>query len=178
MPTATLKPQLDELQGLLELRYGDGYPRLYWLSGARRGRSAGCYLYRRNKPYVSVMIDGRRYTASQLVWFLTRGYWVNRVGHFDGDLMNLHPDNLFDGVSLMRTNPTGFRGVKEIPRPYLHSPRWFRGQYKSNGKTVTSKSFKNPEEAARWYDEHCSGGLTNQFLGYLPWEIDEDLEHA
>lgn len=106
---------VEELRALL--RYAPETGHLYWkvsTHGRRMDQPAGTP--QPETRYISLMIDGARYQAHGLIWFLVTGDWL-MVDHEDSDGGNNRWPNLRpatkqqNGWNVVGRGASGFKGV-------------------------------------------------------------------
>lgn len=149
---------LAELRELL--RYDTESGELFWLvnrrAGARMGGRAGTIVH---DGYRVITINGRKYSAHRLAWFLAHGAWPrNYIDHINGVRDDNRLNNLRDvsasvnsqnlrGVT-RRNVSTGFLGVTQ--HKLLKK---FQSQITCNGKTHYLGLFSSAEAAHSAYLE-------------------------
>lgn len=134
------------------LRYEPDSGELYWLAnrpnGVKAGEQAGSV---RKDGYRYICVDGVRYYAQVIIWFLQTGKWpADMVDHKNRQRDDNRWDNLreatrsqnISNAKLRVDNSTGFKGV-------FRQPNGFRAQINAGGVRYALGVFKTLEEAAK-----------------------------
>lgn len=109
-----------------------------------------------SKGHVNVAVDGRMWTAHQIVFVWHHGWLPPEIDHenrvkTDNRISNLRPASSTQNkgnIGLLRNNTSGFRGVSLNGR----SGKWC-AQIKIKGKQTYLGRFDTPEQAALRYNE-------------------------
>lgn len=112
-----------------------------------------------SEGYRAVWIDGNRYQAHRVVFFLVHGYMPSQVDHIDCNPMNNSIDNLraADSSGNNRNkkksskNSSGFKGVTWNK----HNKRW-AAKIGVDGATINLGMFTTPEAAHEAYKSASS----------------------
>jgi hypothetical protein len=136
------------------LRYDRETGLLWWLvstHGRRMHQPAGTA----SGGYVSLMLNGRRYQAHRVIWFLENGDWI-MVDHRNLDGIDNRWDNLRpatkqeNGRNSRGYAKSGFKGVYPTP-----SGKWV-ARIKIGDRMVNFPSRVTAEEA---YADYCAAAL-------------------
>lgn len=113
------------------------------------GQMAGVSI--KDRGYIMIGIDGKRYPAHHLVWLYMTGVWPeNQIDHKDGDKTN----NLFENLrevkpyqnswnsAITKRNTSGVKGIT-----YDKAAKQWRAVITVNGKKAFNKNFRTKEEA-------------------------------
>ena len=100
-------------------------------------------------------IDGKRYWAHHLVWFIETGKWPLMIDHINGQPDDNRIENLRvctrlqnqRNVKRHRDNTSGFKGVF-----WIESQKRFHARITTDGKAEHLGSFVSAVDAARAYD--------------------------
>lgn len=109
-----------------------------------------------SKGHVNVAVDGRMWTAHQIVFVWHHGWLPPEIDHenrvkTDNRIGNLRPASSTQNkgnIGLLRNNTSGYRGVSFNNR----SGKWHT-QIKIKGKQTYLGRFDTPEQAALRYNE-------------------------
>jgi hypothetical protein len=138
----------------------------HWKVSRSRNAKAGCVAgYLEATGYVRITIDGARYLAHRLAWFLTHGVWHSCIDHknrncSDNRLCNLRPATKAENSRNSRlrlNNRCGFKGVYYRPTVTYRdgatslraSP--FCASIRVGGRQRNLGYFKTPEDAHAAY---------------------------
>lgn len=133
------------------LRYDAESGLLYWRV-IKRGRRPVAGGVSHTRGYVSVMIDGSRWQAHGLIWFLVTGDWL-MIDHEDADTGNNRWSNLRpatkqeNGWNSRAYAKSGFKGVYPTP-----SGKW-TARLKIGDQLTNFPSRDTPEEA---FADYCA----------------------
>lgn len=128
---------------------------LRWLlpkQGRRRNGPAGS---EQSMGYVVVMIDGQRYQAHRIIWYLITGDWI-MVDHRNGDgyenrIDNLRPATMQEnGWNSRGYAASGYKGVYATK-----SGKW-TARIKIGGKIINFPSRATAEEA---HADYCAAAI-------------------
>lgn len=96
------------------------------------GKPAGYFASNRNGTWKQIGFKGERYSATHLAWVLVTGRWPkHRIGHHDGNAMNLKWSNLFEdhdnliyrSRAIQSNNTSGVPGVYQRRSDGLYEAR-------------------------------------------------------
>jgi hypothetical protein len=149
------KPAPMPVEDLRKLfRYDRETGLLWWLvptHGRRMDQPAGSP----SGGYISLMLDGSRYQAHRIIYFLETGEWI-LVDHRDGDGLNNAWGNLRratkqqNGWNMPGRGMSGYKGVYPTA-----SGKW-TARIKIGGKILNSPSRDTPEEA---FADYCAAAV-------------------
>lgn len=107
-----------------------------------------------NLGYILIYIDGLRYRAHRVAWFVSYGHWPeNEVDHINGirsdnRIVNLRDvdrsGNMHNASGKLSGNSTGVQGVHKVKKKYLSA-------ITVNGKRTVLGRFNTLEEAESAY---------------------------
>ena len=118
------------------------------------GDLAGCI---HNKGYWWIRIDGKRFLAHHIIWFIAKGYWPkNQIDHIDGKKLNNAITNLREVTNQQnswnsykrKNNVSGYKGVSW----HNYSKKWQVSIFVEN-KKIYIGVFESKNDAARAYNE-------------------------
>lgn len=120
----------------------------------RPGSRAGTRVWRKNRCYRRIMIEGVSFLEHRLAWLYMKGYFVPEVDHWDADGENNKFPNLRECTSTQNkanqrrsvANKSGFKGVYWV----AGRQKWY-ASIQVNGRTRHLGAFDEKEEAARAY---------------------------
>jgi hypothetical protein len=93
-----------------------------------------------------VIVKKYRLYKTQVIFYLTRGYWADFVTFVDGNKNNYSPSNLQE-IRYRKDSTSGYTGVS-----YIHLLNKWRAASKRKGKFLIQKAFNTPQEA---YHAYC-----------------------
>lgn len=133
-----------------ELFYKGECGNWYWVNEYKRkhkGKPIG-YSEAKSSDYRSFMIDGVRYYAHRVVYWLETGEWPEYVDHIDRNPRNTHPSNLRAASSVVNarnaTRPLRAVGTGHKRKDGAHS---YRVHIYENDKPVYVGTFYTEAEA-------------------------------
>lgn len=103
--------------------------------------------------YIQLAIQGKKYYAHRLAWFLMTKEWPEEVDHINRNRVDNRWENLRKATRTQnaanikdRANSTGYRGVN-----YNKRDRLYYAKIKQNNKSVYLGCFKTPQEGEKAY---------------------------
>lgn len=95
--------------------------------------------------YYRGQLDGVKYKAHRVVFFLTNGYWPECVDHKDGNRANNSTTNLRGANKQINAHNTVHRGTKRLP-----NGRWF-ARIVCSGKSHSLGTYSTEQAAHETY---------------------------
>ena len=136
----------DDLRKIIH--YNPDTGALTWINSRRRVAAGSPAGSPQSNGYISITIDGHRYQAHRLAWYLMTGEWPETgIDHRDTDVANNRWDNLRlathqqNGWNQPGRAASGYKGVYSTP-----SGKW-TARIKIDGRILNFPSRETPEEA-------------------------------
>ena len=165
-----------ELTQARALELLDYVPETGWLTwrvplrGTRAGdRAGGVHIDRGGYASRIVMVDGRRYSASRVIWLMVTGAFPKHdIQHLDRDGLNDRLENLREAtpsqIAINRSAPRNRVGVRGV----FSERNGYRALIKVNHKLHYLGYFRTVEEASAAYQAARLKFFGPDF-GKLPW---------
>lgn len=126
-------------------------------SGAKFGKEAGS----KNVKGINIILNGKRYKAHQIIYFLEHGYQPTRLQHIDGNLFNNHHSNLVDNaISSLPTNKRNKSGVKNVF--FCNHYKVWKVCFRQDKKAICIGRFEDKDEAIACAEEYRKTLLTRK----------------